>query len=143
MYCKGLSKQDLMDFGIVSIYWDKHTNNWAIIRDWYKNNSKTKTTLYKLQICDVTTKHKYTGDKSYPKVQFNWKNRSYAFPLSRVIYAWFKGDIPDGYVIDHKNNDPYDNTLDNLQMLTIEQNIRKRYDDLDCKCFNQYHNTGF
>ena len=143
MYCKGLTKEELIGFGIVSIYWDKYTNNWAIIRDWYKNNSKTKRTLYKLQICDVTTKHKYTGDKSYPKIQFNWRNKSYAFPLSRVIYAWFREDIPDGYVIDHKNNDPYDNTLDNLQMLTIEQNIRKRYDDLDCKCFNQYHNTGF
>ena len=32
-------------------------------------------------------------------------------------------------VIDHKNNEPYDNRVENLQKLTPEQNLKKRFID--------------
>ena len=76
------------------------------------------------------------------KFQINYKGGSKAWPLSRFIYAWFVGDIPDGdFVVDHIDNDPLNNQLNNLQLLTIEENNRKRFEDLDVKCINQYHNT--
>ena len=141
-YCKGLTKQQLEEMGIVDVTWNKYLETWVITREWYKNNSKTKRERKTLIVGSVLARHKYTKDKTYLKVSFSYKNKPVAISLSRLVYAWFREDIPDGYVIDHKNNNPYDNTLDNLQMLTIEQNIRKRFDDLDCKCFNQYYNTG-
>ncbi len=144
MYCKGLTRQDLEDYGIIDIRWDINTNNWAITRKWYKNNSKSKGTLYTLVVGEAITKHKYTKDKSYPKVSFSYKNRAVAIPLSRVIYVWFMGDIPDGYVVDHIDNNPYNTQLNNLRIMTIGENIRKRFmDNPNVKCFNQFKNTEY
>ena len=90
----------------------------------------------------MVQRHKYGKDKFYYKVQFNYKGKSIAYPLGRFIYVWFYEDIPDGdFVVDHIDNDPLNNKLENLQLLTIEENNRKRFEDLDIKCINQYHNT--
>lgn len=142
-YCKGLTKQELEDYGIVEIRWNKYLETWVVTREWYKNNSKTKKERKQLVIADVLAKHKYTQDKAYPKVSFSYKQKPIAIPLSRLVYVWFIEDIPDGYVVDHIDNDPYNNKLSNLQMLSIGDNIRKRFNDLGCKCFNQYKNTEY
>ena len=42
------------------------------------------------------------------------------------VYAWYKGEVPAGYAVDHIDNDPLNNSLDNLQLLTPEENIKKR-----------------
>lgn len=49
--------------------------------------------------------------------------------MARVLYAWFKGDIDDGMVVDHIDNNPFNNCLSNLQLLTQERNLEKRYKD--------------
>mgnify|MGYP002526378170 CR=1 FL=1 len=82
-----------------------------------------------MKIQEVTCNHKYTGEMKYPAITLSFDSKHYAWSLSRFLYAYFKGDIPDGYVIDHRNNDQFDNDLDNLQMLTIKQNNRKRFED--------------
>lgn len=43
----------------------------------------------------------------------------------RIVYMAAYGEIPDGMVIDHVNNDKSDNRLSNLQMMTPEGNSRK------------------
>lgn len=142
-YCKGLTKQELEEMGIVEVRWNKYLETWVITREWYKNNSKTKKERKQLVVGSVLAKHKYTRDKSYPKVSFSYKNKPRAFPVSRLVYVWFIGDVPDGCVVDHVDNDPYNNRLNNLQLLSIGENIRKRFNDLGCKCFNQYKNTEY
>ena len=131
MYCKGLTKQFLQDAGIIDI--KQIDGKWHIYRFWYINNSKIKQ-IKELQINRATRKHKYTKDKSYDIIMFSIRGQGhYTIPLSRVLYAWFKGDIPDGYVIDHVNNNQFDNNLDNLEKITIEKNLAKRFtDNPDC-----------
>ena len=127
MYCKGLTKQWLMEAGIVDI--KRINNQWLIYRLWYDGKSKSKT-LKTLTINKAIRKHKYTETKSYDIIMFSIRGKGhYTIPLSRVIYAWFKEDIPDGYVIDHIDNDPFNNNLDNLKMTTIETNLKKRFVD--------------
>jgi hypothetical protein len=53
-------------------------------------------------------------------------------------YVWNKEDKPAGLVIDHKDNDPRNNDLSNLQMITQGENIAKERDnwnvyELKCK----------
>ena len=73
--------------------------------------------------------HKYTQAKVYPKVTFGYNDKSYSYPLARFLYAWFRGEVSEGYVIDHIDNNPFNNSLDNLQAMTAEENNRKRYID--------------
>ena len=58
--------------------------------------------------------------------------------LSRFLYAWFLGDIPEGMVVDHIDNDPFNNKLENLQLLTPEENLKKRFEDNPDNCRNQF-----
>lgn len=45
--------------------------------------------------------------------------------VHRVVYAWFNNEIPEGMVVDHIDNNPRNNHLDNLQLLTPEENLAK------------------
>lgn len=43
--------------------------------------------------------------------------------IHRLIYQAFIGDIPQGYTINHKNEDKTDNRPQNLEAMTIQQNL--------------------
>ena len=49
--------------------------------------------------------------------------------IHRVIWISQNGIIPDGYCIDHINNNKKDNRIENLQLLTFEENSSKAYAD--------------
>ena len=136
-YGKALTKEMLQEWGIEEIYWDENINEWIIDRYWFKNNSKTK--VHKnLKIQNAVCKHKFTVDKSYPIITFSVSQHVVTLPLARVIYAWFKGPIEEKAVIDHKNNDPYNNHPDNLQKLSVGENLAKRFIDNPLSNRNQY-----
>ena len=46
--------------------------------------------------------------------------------MHRYIYTLTYGDIPDDIVIDHKDRDPLNNTIDNLRLATPAQNAQNR-----------------
>ena len=48
--------------------------------------------------------------------------------LHRAVYAWFKGGVPKDLCVDHisnKHDTIADNKLDNLQLLTAGENLKK------------------
>lgn len=45
--------------------------------------------------------------------------------VHRVVWETFNGPVPEGYQIDHVNDDRFDNRLDNLQLLTVNENSNK------------------
>ena len=134
---KKLTKEMLQDWGITDINYDYTNNEWKVMRYWYKNNSKVKQ-FKQLAICNAVCKHKYTTDKSYPIITFSYKQQMISLPLSRLIYVWYNGDINDGFVVDHIDNNPYNNNPKNLQLLTQEQNLIKRFVDNPSNFKNQW-----
>lgn len=48
---------------------------------------------------------------------------------ARLFYAWFHGTVEGTMDVDHVDNNPFNNTIDNLQQLTHSENIRKKYID--------------
>jgi len=47
------------------------------------------------------------------------------FCFHRVIWQQKNGEIPEGYVIDHIDDNPLNNTLENLQSVTPSENNKK------------------
>ena len=134
MYCRKLTKQELLDAGFTSVeYID---NQWRVFRRWRKNSSKEKVDT-EIKVTLACGKHKYRPDKYYHKITYSFNRKVINIPLSRFIYVWFKGDIPDGYVVDHINNDSFDNRPENLQLLTVGDNLKKRFEDNEEAWVNQ------
>lgn len=62
-------------------------------------------------------------------VEFTSKNAiSRTLGLHRIIWAWHYGEVPEGMVVDHidnKHETLYDYRLENLQLLTQQENLAK------------------
>ena len=52
-------------------------------------------------------------------------NTQKSYSVSRFVYECFKGNIPDDKVVDHIDNNKINNKINNLQLLTNKENIRK------------------
>lgn len=55
------------------------------------------------------------------KMQINHKY--YYYMEHRVVYAWFYGNIPDGLEINHKDYDRGNNKIENLELMTRQENV--------------------
>ena len=111
-----LTKQDLIDNGYF-VEGEKV----------FKNTSKG---VKEIKQHTVVGKHKYGKDREYICVSlrierlFNGKQR--LIGLHNVIYAWYKGELPLGYDVDHIDGDSLNNNIDNLELVTHEENLKRR-----------------
>lgn len=48
------------------------------------------------------------------------------FPVHQIVWVWHRGIVPDGYEIDHLDNNKLNNSVWNLNLLTPEQNYTKQ-----------------
>ena len=142
-----LTRKELEDLGVLELLNDG--KRWGILRLWWKcgarGPSRTEDKKIKKEIWEKKSKspHVYASDKYYPIIVFSKgpKEGGLCVAMSRLVYAWVYGEVPEGYVVDHINNDPFDNRPENLQLLTDKENNIKRFSDNGKKCFNQYHNN--
>ena len=135
-YAKGLTKDDLIKMGIKDIYFNPYDLQYHVIGNKGKEKSLVRNNkgylrfnVYILdeqgQYIKVPIKRKRKG---YKKISDNYIYKQAIITLHRAIYAWFKGDVPEGMVVDHidnKHETHYDNRPENLQLLTPAENISK------------------
>lgn len=60
------------------------------------------------------------GDKRYRTI--GYRNKKYY--AHRVIWEMFNGEIPPNHVIDHINGNGIDNRVENLRIISIQENLR-------------------
>jgi hypothetical protein len=67
-------------------------------------------------------------EDGYHRISFPYNNMTH-MAIHRLVYITWVGKIPDGYVIDHKDNVKWNNLYTNLQAITAEENSRKAAQD--------------
>ena len=116
---------------------DNDYAEWWIDRYWYVGGGRKKEHK-RVKVTCAVCKHKYGATQYYPKVTFSADGKSYSISLSRFLYAWFYGEVEEGMVVDHIDNNTFNNSLNNLQVLTYEENLAKRFTDDPSNAHNQY-----
>ena len=116
-----ISRQFLTDLGLTSITFDDYGPS-----NLYRNTKKGPT-IVRRHI--VTTKHKYGKDLAYMYFSLMFSGKVYNIPAADIAFLLYHPEydaIPYGYEVDHIDDNPFNNNVDNLQLLTHLENIRKR-----------------
>lgn len=61
-------------------------------------------------------------DEGYYRIKIDGKN----YRRNRLIWYMHNGEIPDGYVIDHIDDDPTNDRIENLRLATQSQNLVRK-----------------
>lgn len=64
------------------------------------------------------------GSESYYRVKLNGNN----YAVHRILWTMAFGPIPEGLVINHKDNNIFNNSLENLEFCPRKVNMRRRKD---------------
>ncbi len=119
----------------------------TITKEWLQSLGVTNVTeegkiTYKGEIAKEVVarcKHKHGKDKTYPIVGIydpklyheqkeagkkNTPGQRFLL-VSRIVYAWFNDVCPAEYDVDHIDNNPFNNNLSNLQLLTRKENLNR------------------
>lgn len=65
------------------------------------------------------------GKAGYFQVKINNGGKAKAEYVHRLVWKAFRGEIPEGYEIDHEDNNKSNNSLDNLNLKTRKDNMNK------------------
>lgn len=85
----------------------------------YRRRINKRKNIDQLVLCKVSQYHGYEGiSRSLAPVGKSDR-------VHRIVWETFNGTIPEGYEIDHINSVRDDNRLENLQLLTPLENVRK------------------
>ena len=126
---QGVTYQELLDLGITIELDSNEESGFKVFQDGKRRPiALRKTGQYKY---GEQKFHYYT----FYSIKEDDKLKQKPISLASLIYVLLlHKDIPAGYVIDHIDNDSFNNKLTNLQMITIGDNVRK-----DSKGHNQYN----
>ena len=119
-----ITKDELIKLGFTevkedgSVYWRGELRTPCVRRCKHERSGKDKVYPY-INVYDNET---YKWQKENGKIA----NGQRSIALNRIVYAWFHDICPADLDVDHKNDNPFDNSIDNLQLLTRLQNNRKK-----------------
>ena len=64
----------------------------------------------------------------------NGKIKRQSYFIHSLMLETFKGERPNGFVVDHIDNNPQNNHIENLRYISNENNIRKAHIGVSPKC---------
>lgn len=76
----------------------------------------------------------YVVNKNSPPPYYTVKLNSKPCLVHRVVWILHHKEIPDGFVINHKNNNSLDNRIDNLEVVLQSVNSKRSKKSLDEHC---------
>lgn len=64
-----------------------------------------------------------TNRNGYQHISIWYKGETKMYSIHRLVWKTFKGEIPEGYEVNHMDENPSNNRLDNLNLLTHKENM--------------------
>ena len=127
MYARRLTKEEIMKSGITTVTKDGRV---------FRENTEIKPTVnasgyFVINLFELDE----NGNRiiiPYEKSAFGYVYKPRVVGLHRLMYAWHYGEVPEGMIVDHKNNihtHIEDYYLSNLQLLTPGDNLAKERDN--------------
>jgi hypothetical protein len=102
---------------------------WKAIPGWenYEINLDRKVRSLNYRMTGKIQELKQILDNGYLQVNLSKKGKIKTFKIQVLMAMTFLGHVPEGhnFVVDHKNNNPLDNRLKNLQIITNRENCTK------------------
>lgn len=126
-YTPELTKDYLMnDLGLEIFEDETSPTGWIV--------TQTNPRTGKVHVCPQrlsNTKIKYiiAVVTDYPEYRLTKSRSGKTIALHRIIYVLKKENIPLGYTVDHIDNNPWNNKIENLQLLTRGENTLKALGD--------------
>ena len=69
---------------------------------------------------------KYGKNREYVFYDLYFNGKQRRIYLHNIIYAWYKGKVPLGYEVDHLDGDTFNNSPENLELVTHAENVRRQ-----------------
>lgn len=113
-YTPGKSYSFLIDNGIIVLRDEYRTSGYRV--EQYGKEKK----VYEYRQYDVKNKYWYTT------IKVKHLGRSESINAAQLVFLQFIGNIPEGYVVDHIDNDHLNLWEGNLQLLLREENCSKK-----------------
>lgn len=115
-----ISREKLREMGVEKVIFSDNVPVELVI-----NRGNYKTTVHQ---CERTCKHKYGKDLTYMYFCIHYNGKYVSIPVADISYMFGHNvdRIPEGYEVDHIDDDSLNNDFNNLQLLTHKDNIRKR-----------------
>lgn len=123
MYARKLTKEELLASGITEVTTDGHV--FVGEDEIFPTPNKAGYLMFNIYDFDEN------GNKikiPHAKSVFGYIYKTRSIGLHRLMWAWHKGEVPNGMVVDHINNkhcDLEDYNLKNLDCTTQRHNVRK------------------
>lgn len=111
--------------------WEKTTQQEKHLSDHGRVGYKFNNGFFKKIDCSDVITIKAVDAGFYPTVGKNKKH----YYLHREVYILFKGDIPDGMIVNHIDHDRMNAHVDNLELVTPSENLFAAHD------FGQFDHT--
>ena len=132
-YARRLTRDDLIRAGITyvsengDVYKGDKKAKFSVNRQGYlyvgvykldENGNKIKRPI----------KHKYSHKNGSIHYSDSYAYEVESLTLQRIMWAWFKKEIPEGFVVDHRSNNhdkQEDYKIGNLQLISVAENLKK------------------
>ena len=117
-----LTRDDLRALGVVDVNWIEEEHRYEVIRLWKrvhvgKSGKYAKLRKTIINPCPTRSKRKYAPDGKGMNVCLHAGKKQNSFALGRFIYAWFYGEVPEGFgVASRKRGQPDEYKLENLYL---------------------------
>lgn len=85
--CNELTKQMLLDLGVISVNWIPEENRYEVVRLWRRGKKKAKPYLTKIKPCATVSRRVFAPDGVGYNVCLFGDGHQHSFALGKFVYA--------------------------------------------------------